>query len=178
LVLEGFQPGKVKPATVRPDDSRLPTLTVRLDRQSATAYALMDSPDQAQRHVAKAHDGWTPRNAYDRGAMDSATACVQLNLHRLDTAQQFAASAMRAFGEDFGRERMRAELLFAEVYVRAGEPRGLILSRQAIEAVGTLQSVAVRQERLVPLVAALEARPGSDAKELARTARQIAATRA
>jgi hypothetical protein len=177
FVLAGFQPGKATPATLRADDPRLPTLTARLNRQSATAYALMDSPHQAQCHVAKAHDGWTPRNAYDHGAMDSATACVHLTLHRIDAAHQFAASAVRAFGDGFGRERMRAELLLAEVHVRAGEPRGLVLAEQAIEAVSTLQSVAVRRERLVPLTAALEARPGSDAKELARMARQIAATR-
>jgi hypothetical protein len=63
------------------------------------------------------------------------------------------------------------------VHVRAGEPRGLVLARQAIEAVSTLQSVAVRQERLVPLIAALEARPGNDAKEIARMAHQVAVTR-
>ncbi|MGH3868101.1 MAG: hypothetical protein ACRDQ4_18660 [Pseudonocardiaceae bacterium] len=40
----------------------------------------------------------------------------------------------------------------------------------------TLQSAAVRRERLIPLAAALEARPGTDTQELARTARQIATT--
>jgi len=40
-----------------------------------------------------------------------------------------------------------------------------------------LHSVRAR-ERLEPLVAALEARPGGDPRELARTARQVAATRA
>jgi hypothetical protein len=43
--------------------------------------------------------------------------------------------------------------------------------------VKTLQSVAVRRELLVPLATALEARPGTEAQELAWTARQIAATR-
>jgi hypothetical protein len=110
--------------------------------------------------------------------MDLAVSGVQLDLRLLDTAQQFAASAVRAFEDDHGRNRTSAGLLLAEVYVRAGEPRGLLLARQAIEAVRTLQSVAVRQERLGPLAAVLQARPGSDAKELARTARQVAATRA
>jgi hypothetical protein len=35
----------------------------------------------------------------------------------------------------------------------------------------------VRRERLVPLITALEARPGSDAKELGQMARKVAATR-
>ncbi|MGH3700051.1 MAG: hypothetical protein ACRDQY_11370 [Pseudonocardiaceae bacterium] len=67
-------------------------------------------------------------------------------------------------------------MLNIKVHVRAGEPRVLVLARQAIAAVSTLQSVAVRQERLVPLATALEARPGNDAKEIARMARQVAAT--
>jgi hypothetical protein len=70
-----------------------------------------------------------------------------------------------------------AELMLAELHVRTGEPRGLVLAQQAIEAVSTLQSVRARQERLVPLTAALEACPGRDAKEIARIAHQVAATR-
>ncbi|HWR47754.1 MAG TPA: hypothetical protein VN327_09140 [Pseudonocardiaceae bacterium] len=41
----------------------------------------------------------------------------------------------------------------------------------------SLQSVAVRRQRLVPLATALEAQPGSDTRELARIARQVATTR-
>ncbi|MGH3940083.1 MAG: helix-turn-helix domain-containing protein [Pseudonocardiaceae bacterium] len=174
FVLDGFQPGKATPATLHADDPRLPTLTARLNRQSATAYALLGSPDDAKRHLDKAHEGWTPRDTYDRGAMANAIAGVALNLDRFDTAQQFAASALRAFDDGFGRERTRAELLLAEVHVRARDPRGLILSQQAINAVGALQSVAVRRERLQPLAAALEARSDSDAHELARLARRVA----
>jgi hypothetical protein len=73
--------------------------------------------------------------------------------------------------------RAQAELLLAEVYVRAGESQGLTLAHDAIEKVIALQSVALRRQRLVPLATALEARPGSDARELARTARQVAAAR-
>ncbi|MBV9029293.1 MAG: hypothetical protein JO364_03075, partial [Pseudonocardiales bacterium] len=42
--------------------------------------------------------------------------------------------------------------------------------------VRTLQSLAVRRELLIPLATALETRPGTDARELARTARKIATT--
>ena len=174
-VLDGFQPGKAKPATLRADDPRLPTLKARLNRNSATVYALMNIADQAKLHLAKAHEGWAPRDDFDRGGMDLATAGVQLDLRRLDTAHQFAASAVRAYGDGYGRGRASAELLLAEIYVRAGEPRGIVLARQAITAVSTSQSVAVRRERLDPLIAALDARPGNDARELARTARRVAA---
>jgi len=109
--------------------------------------------------------------------MELAIAGIQLDLGQLDTAEPFAASAVRTYGDDHRRGRTGAALtLAAEVHVRSGELRGLILAQQAIEAVSTLQSVAVRRERLVPLAAALENRPGSHAKELARTARQVAVT--
>ncbi len=175
--LRGVQPGKSTPAILRADDPRIPTLTAWLNLNSATAYALMDLPDQAKRCLAAAREGWAPRDARERAAMDHATSEIQLDLHRFDIAESFAASAVRTYGDTHHRDRTQAELLLAEVHVRAGEPRGLVLARQAIAAVSSLQSVAVRQERLVPLATALEAQPGSEAKELARMARQVAATR-
>ncbi|MGH3886153.1 MAG: hypothetical protein ACRDSZ_06190, partial [Pseudonocardiaceae bacterium] len=177
FVLAGFQPGKAKPAILRADDPRVPTLTAWLSLNSATAYALLDFPDQAKRYLTGAREGWTPRDAFDRAVMDRATSAIQLDLRRFDIAEPFAASAVRTYGDAHRRDRIQAQLTLAEVHVRTGEPRGLVLARQAIEAVSTLQSVAVRQERLVPLAAALEARPGSDAEEVARLARQVAATR-
>jgi hypothetical protein len=101
---------------------------------------------------------------------------IQRDLGQLDTAEQFATSAARTYGEAHRQGRTLAELLLAEVHVRAGEPRGLTLAHQAIEKVSTLQSVAARREWLVPLATALEARPGTDTQELARTTRQIATT--
>jgi tetratricopeptide (TPR) repeat protein len=177
FVLAGFQPGKSRPAILRADDPRIPTLAAWLNLNSATAYALTDRPDQAKRCLAAAREGFAPRDTYDRAAMDSQTAQIQLDLHRFDIAESFAACAVRTYDDAGRRGRTRAELTLAEVHVRAGEPRGLMLARQAIEAVSTLQSVAVRRERLVPLTAALEARPGNDAKEIARIAHQVAATR-
>jgi tetratricopeptide (TPR) repeat protein len=177
LVLGGFQPGKSRPAILRTDDLRIPVLAGRLNRNSATAYALLGHPEQAKRCLAEAHEGWAPRDAFESAGADFATAKVQLDLGRLDVAESFASSAVHTYGEAHGRGRTCAKLVLAEVHVRAGEPCGLALARQAIEAARTLQSVAVRQERLVPLTIALEARPGSDAKELGRMARQVVATR-
>jgi transcriptional regulator with XRE-family HTH domain len=173
LTLAGFQPGKAAPATVRPDDPRMPTLTARLNRDCGTAYAVMGDVEQAQHYLAKAHDGWAPRDEFERAGMDLTTAWIQIDLHRLDTAEQFAASAVRTYGDAHGRSRTMAELTLAELHVRTGDPRGLLMARSAINAVAPLHSVRAR-ERLVPLTAALEARPGSDAKELARMARHVA----
>jgi transcriptional regulator with XRE-family HTH domain len=175
--LGGFSASTSTRATPRADDPRLPTLIARLNLNSATAYALMGGHDQATRCLAEAHEGWEPRDAFERGGMDRATAGIHLDLGQLDAAEQFAASAVRSYGEGHRRGRTMAELLLAEVHIRAGEPQGLTLARQAIEGVSTLHSVAARQERLVPLAAALEARPGTDTRELARIARQVAATR-
>ncbi|MBV8540297.1 MAG: helix-turn-helix transcriptional regulator [Pseudonocardiales bacterium] len=174
--LRGFAPGKSTPATVRAEDSRIPTLTAWLNLNSATAYAVMGGSDQATRYLARANDGWEPRDEFERASMDRVTAGIQLDLGRLDTAEQTAASAVRTYGQGHRKDRTTAELILAEVHVRAGDPHGLMLARQAIDGASTLHSVAVRRQRLVPLAVALEARPGSDARELARTARQLATT--
>jgi transcriptional regulator with XRE-family HTH domain len=172
--LGGFSASKSTRATPRADDPRLATITAFLNLNSATAYALMDGPHQATRHLAQAHDGWEPRDAFERAAMDRATAGLHLDLGQLDTAEQCAASAVRTYSENHRRGRTLAAPLLAEVHVRTGEPQGLTLARQAIEDVSTLHSLAARGERLIPLATALEARPNIDTRELARIARQIA----
>ncbi len=65
----------------------------------------------------------------------------------------------------------------SEFPLAPGEPAGLSLAHGAITAVAKLSSVRVRK-RLVLLADALAARPGTDAKDLARLARQVAAVRA
>jgi hypothetical protein len=52
----------------------------------------------------------------------------------------------------------------------------LQLAHSAVTAAAKLGSMRARH-RLEPLAAALETRPGSDARQLARMARQVAATR-
>jgi hypothetical protein len=47
---------------------------------------------------------------------------VLLDQGRLDTAEQFAASALRTYDEGHRRSRTLAELFLAEVHVRAGNP--------------------------------------------------------
>ncbi|MGH3772198.1 MAG: helix-turn-helix domain-containing protein [Pseudonocardiaceae bacterium] len=175
--LRGPQLGKSTPATPRADDPRVPILTARLAGTSAAAYARMGGADEANRCLAEAHDGWEPCDTFERADADFVIAVTQRNLGQLDAAEQFAASAARTYGENHRRYRTAADLVLAEVHVRAGEPRGLTLAHQAIEGVRTLQSAAARQEWLIPLATALEARPGTDHRELARTARQIAETR-
>jgi transcriptional regulator with XRE-family HTH domain/tetratricopeptide (TPR) repeat protein len=161
----------------RTEDPRVPTLAARLARTSATAYALMDGRDEATRCLAEASEGWEPRDTFERADADLGTAATHRDLGQLDAAEQFAASAVRAYSEGpYRRGHTIAELLLAEIHVRAGEPQGLTLARRAIEKVSTLHSLAARRQWLTPLAIALEARPGTDTQQLARTARQIATT--
>ncbi|MBV9144147.1 MAG: helix-turn-helix transcriptional regulator [Pseudonocardiales bacterium] len=175
--LRMFPPSRSPSAPMTADDSWLPVLTARLIRSSATAYAVMGGPKQADRCLAEADEGWAPPDVFDRAGTDASAAGIQCELGRLEAAEQFATRAVRGFGEGpYRRGQIRAGLLLAEVHVRAGEPEGLTLAHQAIEEVRTLRSVAVRRERLIPLATALDARPGSDGWELARMARQVATT--
>ncbi|MGH3854707.1 MAG: helix-turn-helix domain-containing protein [Pseudonocardiaceae bacterium] len=176
-----FQLGRYQ---LRGEDPRLPTLAARLARSCAGAYALLDCPDEAIKYLAEANDGrlaeakdgGEPRDAFERAGADLGTAVVHRDLGQLEAAERFATSAVHAYGEGkYRRGRTVAGILLAEVTVRAGQPRGVSLARDAIEAVRTLLSVAARRDWLLPLARALEARPG--AEELARTAREVAETR-
>ncbi|MGH3833562.1 MAG: hypothetical protein ACRDRS_24525, partial [Pseudonocardiaceae bacterium] len=171
LQLGGFQ---LRPQA---NDPRVPTLTARLARTSAAAYARMRGHDEATRCLAEASEGWEPRDTFERADADLGTAMIQRDLGQLDAAERFATSAARTYSEAHRRGRTITELLLAEIHIRAGEPRGLTLAHHAIEKVSTLHSVAARREWLTPLATALEARPGTDTQELARRSRQLATTR-
>lgn len=148
-----------------------PTLTAWGHGLSAHALAAMDYPNQARSELAAARDDWQPANPGERADMDYQTALVATELGKVDTAEQFASAVNGA-----GRHRpvgVLAEVLRARLHVQTGEPDGLAMAKNAIDRVSELRSVRAR-ERLAPLVAALAARPGSDARELARRARRIA----
>ncbi|MBV9163265.1 MAG: helix-turn-helix transcriptional regulator [Pseudonocardiales bacterium] len=162
-------------STLRTNDPGLPSLRALLNRTGAIAYAVLGGPQEADRSLAAAHDGWEPRTAFDRASAEVMTAGIQRDLGRLEAAEQFATSALRSYGEHHRRGRTLAELLLAELYVRTGDSHGLTLAHQAIQNVSTLQSVAVRRQRLLPLATTLETRSGSDSQELARIAHQVAA---
>ena len=112
---------------------------------------------------------------YERADKDLNAARIQVDLGHLDTAEPFAATAARTFGEANRRDGATAVVVLAELHVRTGEPRGLQLAHHAVTTVTKLNSVrACRQ--LEPLAVALEARRSSDARELARMARQVASS--
>ncbi|HYZ08592.1 MAG TPA: helix-turn-helix transcriptional regulator [Pseudonocardiaceae bacterium] len=158
-------------------DPRTPALTAWLQVDSASAYAHLGYPDRARSELAAAWDGWQPPHENDRGGMEWVTALVERDLGRLDVAERLAASSVRHWSSNGNRrDAALPAITLAELHVRAGEPRGLAMAKTAIDTVALLRSVRAH-ERLEPLIVALEARPGTDARELARRARQVATTR-
>jgi len=131
--------------------------------------------EQAADHLARARDGWQATEAVERADQNYQSALVYVRLRRLDLAEALTASVNGA-----GRVRpvgVFAIILRATIHIQAGEPRGLGMAKSAIDAAAPLHSARAR-ERLMPLAEALEARPSSDHRELARMARQVAAARA
>ncbi|MBV9142482.1 MAG: hypothetical protein JO115_16495 [Pseudonocardiales bacterium] len=172
--LIGFAPSKPPPA---PDDPRTPTLTARLNRTSATAYAAMGRLRETTHYLAKATDEGAPPDDFEHASAELDTARIQISLGQLDAAEHSAASAVRTYRHGhYRRGHIVANLVLAEVHLRAGEPQGLTLAHEAITTVTTLHSLAVRRDLVAPLATALAARPGTEAQELARKARQLATT--
>jgi len=141
---------------------------------AASAYAHLGFPDMARSDLAAAWDVWQPPHENDRGGMEWVTALVERDLGRIDVAERFAASSVRHWGATGNRrDAALPAITLAELHVTAGEPRGLTMAKTVIDTVALLHSVRAH-ERLEPLAAALEARPGGDARELARMARRVA----
>ncbi|MDQ4032991.1 MAG: hypothetical protein M3332_12285, partial [Actinomycetota bacterium] len=175
--LKLYQLAQVKLMGAPRDDPRVSALSAWLAVQSASALVLLDRPENAHSELSHGQDGrgHLP-DAFERADMDHLHALVHLDLGSLDVAEQFAMSSVRGWGEGDRRDGVLGDITLAVIHVRAGEPRGLKLAHGAVTAVNTLSSKRART-RLVPLVAALEARPGADARQLARMARQVATAR-
>jgi tetratricopeptide (TPR) repeat protein len=141
---------------------------------SATALALLGKHDAAGTEFAKGRDLWTPTRTDPFGDLDRPAARLALARGRLDLAEQLAAASMRRWEGGSLISRTHSGIVLATVHVTAGEPRGLRLAHDAITNVTKLSSARARR-CVEPLAAALEAQPGSDARELARMARQVAA---
>lgn len=157
------------------DEPRAPALAGWLRAESARALAHLGYSDMARSELAAARDGWEPPDAFERADMDLATALVEFDLGRLDVAESFAASSVRTWetGSD-RRDGIIADITLARLYVTAREPRGIPLSRKAIDGVAKFGSARSR-DRLAPLVIALGARRDAPSRELADYGRRVAA---
>jgi transcriptional regulator with XRE-family HTH domain len=175
--LKLYQVGQVANSEASGDPDRMPTLGSKLSADAAMAYADLDCSDLALSEVARARDTETNSDPFERAGIDMISARVHARLGMIDRAEAFASQAVSTFDARHRRAGSSAEITLATLYVRTGEPRGIALSERAITDVAGLRSVRARQ-RLTPLAAALESRPGTDARELARRARQVATTTA
>ncbi len=185
--LKMLQLGHAKAWAIPPDDSRAVVVGVSgraaveacAYEDSATALAALGEPEAADRDLKKARELWTPAPSDPFGDLDRPAARMEADRGRLDVAESLAAASVRRWEGGSQVSRALSGIVLAEIHVRAGDSDGLELAHGAISSVGKLSSVHVRaRTRLEPLVAALEARPGPDARELARWARQLATTRA
>ncbi len=143
---------------------------------AAIAFADLGELDAAEREMAKSRGLWSATRADPFGDLDRPAALLALRRGRLDVAEPFAAVSVRRWEGISGVGHIQSGIVLATIHVRAGEPGGLRLAHGAITAVTKISSVRARR-RLEPLVAALEARPGRDERDLARTARQISSAR-
>ncbi|MGH3720677.1 MAG: helix-turn-helix domain-containing protein [Pseudonocardiaceae bacterium] len=149
----------------------------QVQANAASALADLGDLDGAARKMATAQELWLPTRADPYGDLDTAAALLALRQERLDVAEPLAAASVRRWEQISPVRHARSGIVLATVHVRAGEPGGLPLAHGAISAVSKLSSVRVRR-KLEPLAVSLEARPGRDARDLARMARQSVTARA
>jgi hypothetical protein len=183
--LKMLQCAQVKSWDIPPGDERAVafgvTTRAKLEAcvlaDSATALDLLGERAAADRALGKSRQLWTPSRTDTQGDLDKVGTLLQLSRGRLDAAERFAvASVQRWEGINNQRARTTAGILLATVHVRAGEHDALQLAHAAITKVTKLSSIRARQQYLTPLATELEARPGNDAKQLARMTRQVIAT--
>ncbi|MGH3907051.1 MAG: hypothetical protein ACRDTE_23165, partial [Pseudonocardiaceae bacterium] len=146
-------------------------------QESATALARLGDLDTAAATLAKGRDLWTPARTDPFGDMDRPAARLELERGRLDVAEARAVASVHRWERGSRISRTMSGTVLATVYVTAGDSRGLPLAHRAITDAGKLGSVRVRRQWVLPLADALDNRPGADARDLTRQARQIATTR-
>jgi transcriptional regulator with XRE-family HTH domain len=154
-------------------------LMVESCAQSDSVIALLGLGEEraAVTELAKSRQLWQPIRTDPRGDQDYVTARLEITRGRLDIAEPFAVASVARWEGISKLRGSHSAVALATIHVQAGEPDGLGMAHRAITDVTKLSSVQART-RLHPLADALEGRPGGDAQELARMARQVAAARA
>jgi hypothetical protein len=130
-----------------------------LHAETAFPYAILEHLDQALDVINKAREQ-PLTDPFDSADIDYVTSCVYAKLGKIDGAESLVASSVRKWDDEgvSRRDRVEADIMLATLHATAGEPDTVVLARKAISGVAGLQSVRVRQVKLMPLVQALEAR--------------------
>lgn len=140
----------------------------------AIARADMEHLVDAERDMAQAQAIWTPEPSDPFGDPDMSAARLALGRGHLDAAAEFGARSLRRCTGANITGRTNSGIVLATVYVRASEPRGLQMADDVIRTAAGLSSRRTRR-RLHPLAVALDGRREPAARDLARTARRVAA---
>jgi tetratricopeptide (TPR) repeat protein len=173
--LKMLQLAQVKAWDIPHDQDRRNAVEATALAYSVTALARLGQHEAAKAELAKSRQLWHPSNPY--GDPDRVAALLEADRGRLDVAEPFAQASVRRWeGGASELGRTHSKVVLATIHVQAAEPDGIGLAHEAVTAVSKLSSVRARK-RLKPLASALEAQRSSDAKELARMARQVATTR-
>lgn len=143
---------------------------------AATVLTQLGDHDTAGTWLAKSRELWTPTSADPFGDLDRPAAELEIRRGRVDRAEQLASASLRRWQGGSPISRTLSGAVLATVHVRAGGSDGLGLAHNTITEVARLSSARTRR-RLLPLADALDARSGTDARDLARQARRVATTR-
>ncbi|MGH3793872.1 MAG: hypothetical protein ACRDSP_03180 [Pseudonocardiaceae bacterium] len=174
--LKMLQLGQIKAWNMPADHHLRKVVEACAQADAATALARIGHPKAASAELAKSRDIWQPSHTEPWGDPNGAAAQLEIEQGNLDRAEPFAVASVRRWDGVSERGRTLSTVVLATIHVHAGEPDGLTMAHRAITDVTKLSSVQARK-RLEPLASALDTRRGSDARELARMARQVAATR-
>ncbi len=141
--------------------------------ETARALADLGHLDPAEAEMMEAQELWAPTGADHYGDPDGAASLLALRRGRLDAAEPLAAASVRRWESVVSPlGHAQSSIVLATVHVRAGEPSGLPLAHNAITIAHKLSSIRTRRQ-LAPLVDALSARPGRDARDLTHMARAV-----
>ncbi|HEX2299874.1 MAG TPA: hypothetical protein VHH34_15410, partial [Pseudonocardiaceae bacterium] len=180
--LKAVQLGGTRLLDAPRDDPRVSVLSSWCDVVSAFALSRLDDSHAVRAEVrsalSRARDGWAPPTAHGRADMDLITGWTWLHCGQLDSAEAAVTVSAQTFAQSGDRrEGVAADLTRARLHVLTGDTAALRLAESAINAAVQTRSGVARQVWLPPLADALDTRPGADARDLARQARQVATTR-
>lgn len=158
-----------------PRHERTGELAAWINADMACALGHMGVADQAKAALGRARAGWHAPHADDQADMDWVCALAEIHMGRDESVQRLVASSVRHWtGTNDRRQAVLGRITLAQIHVQAGEKRGNEMAYSVLREVRELRSVRAR-ERLGPLADALEARPESEPRQLARLARRVAA---
>jgi hypothetical protein len=115
--LGGFSASKSARATTRPDYPRLPTLTERLNLNSAIAYAFMGGPMRPPATSLRRTTGGNPAMPSNAQAWIARPRGFIWTWGQLEAAEQFAPARCAPTARATAGGRTLAALLLAEVHI-------------------------------------------------------------